>query len=348
MKYSKVYMDSMGYELAPVVISSLDIEEMLAPLYKKLHLSEGQLEALTGIYERRWWEKGFLLSDGAIAAARKALKACNVAAHDIEVLIYGGVCRENFEPATACRVAHALGVHPDALVYDITNACLGVMNGIVDIANHIELGHIKAGMVVSCESSRDIIELAVKRMLKHLSWDYFIDSIATLTGGSGAIAVVLTDGSFSPDKRRKLLGGAGANAPEFHGLCRWGMELQPDGDYVQIMVTDSVGILRNGVNLGKRTWETFKNTLGWLKTTVVDKIVCHQVGETHRKAILETLEIEDGKDFATYPYLGNIGTVSLPISAAIADERGFFKPGDRVGFLGIGSGLNCLMLGWEW
>ena len=24
------------------------------------------------------------------------------------------------------------------------------------------------------------------------------------------------------------------------------------------------------------------------------------------------------------------------------------KPGDRVGFLGIGSGLNCLMLGVEW
>ncbi len=24
------------------------------------------------------------------------------------------------------------------------------------------------------------------------------------------------------------------------------------------------------------------------------------------------------------------------------------KPGDRVAFLGIGSGLNCMMLGWEW
>ena len=24
------------------------------------------------------------------------------------------------------------------------------------------------------------------------------------------------------------------------------------------------------------------------------------------------------------------------------------QPGDRVGFLGIGSGLNCLMLGLEW
>ena len=34
--------------------------------------------------------------------------------------------------------------------------------------------------------------------------------------------------------------------------------------------------------------------------------------------------------------------------AAMAAERGFLRPGDRVGFLGIGSGLNCLMLGLEW
>ena len=33
---------------------------------------------------------------------------------------------------------------------------------------------------------------------------------------------------------------------------------------------------------------------------------------------------------------------------AIAEEREFLQPGDRVGFLGIGSGLNCLMLGLEW
>ena len=35
-------------------------------------------------------------------------------------------------------------------------------------------------------------------------------------------------------------------------------------------------------------------------------------------------------------------------SAAIAKERDFLLPGDVVGFLGIGSGLNCLMLGIQW
>ncbi|MEA1900628.1 MAG: 3-oxoacyl-[acyl-carrier-protein] synthase III C-terminal domain-containing protein, partial [Thermodesulfobacteriota bacterium] len=58
--------------------------------------------------------------------------------------------------------------------------------------------------------------------------------------------------------------------------------------------------------------------------------------------------IPEEKDFTTFRHLGNIGTVSLPITAAIASEREFLIKNDLVGFLGIGSGLNCLMLGIEW
>jgi 3-oxoacyl-[acyl-carrier-protein] synthase-3 len=54
------------------------------------------------------------------------------------------------------------------------------------------------------------------------------------------------------------------------------------------------------------------------------------------------------KDFSTYETLGNIGPVSLPLTAAMADEQGFLCAGDRVGFLGIGTGLNCFMMGLEW
>ena len=67
-----------------------------------------------------------------------------------------------------------------------------------------------------------------------------------------------------------------------------------------------------------------------------------------RRMILKTLDIPPEKDFTTFEYLGNMGTVSLPLTAAIADERDILEPGDKVAFLGIGSGLNCLMLGMEW
>ena len=43
-----------------------------------------------------------------------------------------------------------------------------------------------------------------------------------------------------------------------------------------------------------------------------------------------------------------MGTVSLPVTAAIAHDEGFLRVGDQVSFLGIGSGLNCMMLGIKW
>jgi 3-oxoacyl-[acyl-carrier-protein] synthase-3 len=63
---------------------------------------------------------------------------------------------------------------------------------------------------------------------------------------------------------------------------------------------------------------------------------------------LNAIGIPKEKDFTTFRYLGNIGTVSLPITAAIAGERDFLMKNDLVGFFGIGSGLNCLMLGLKW
>ena len=44
MLYSNVYIDSFGYELAPNVVTSEDIEKRLEPLYKALHFQKGQLQ----------------------------------------------------------------------------------------------------------------------------------------------------------------------------------------------------------------------------------------------------------------------------------------------------------------
>jgi len=399
MNFRHVHMESIGYELPPIVVTSDELEHRLKPMYDSLHISAGQLEALTGISERRWWDEGYSLSDGATAAAVKALNQSNVQARDIQTLIYAGVCRENYEPATACAVAAKLDIGPDAFVYDISNACLGVLNGIIDIANRIELKQIRAGMVVSCESSREIVEIMINRMLKEKSMEIFSSSLATLTGGSGAVAVLLTDGSFSNTNTHRLVGAATQAAPEHHELCRWGVTMSPvelgklmfspdklmatvdevlkpdtlpslvrdilTSDKIppavanlipskvlpqvlsEFMSTDSVSVLKHGVKLGVRTWGSFLGKMGW-SMDQVDKVICHQVGSGHQETILRELGIARNKDFSTYQYLGNIGTVSLPITAAIAEQRKFLNRGDRVSFLGIGSGLNCMMLGWEW
>jgi acyl-CoA:acyl-CoA alkyltransferase len=346
MKYTNVNIASFGYELPPNVVTSEDLEKRLLPLYQTLHFQKGQLETLTGIGERRFWDPGFSMARGAILAGQKAIAGANIEPGLIQMLVYGGVCRDNLEPATACAVSHGLGLGGDTLVYDVSNACLGVLNGMVQIANAIELGEISAGLVVSCESAREIVDSTIQRMLAAGNMAMFKQTVATLTGGSGAVAVLLTDASLSHENHR-LLGGAYRCASEHHGLCTWGPDSGVSAVGEQVMNTDSVAVLKHGVVLGIETYQVFRQTLS-LNQDQPDKTVCHQVGSTHQDTILKSINIPMHKDFATFPYLGNIGTVSLPITAAIAAERDFFETDDLVGMLGIGSGLNCLMLGIQW
>jgi 3-oxoacyl-[acyl-carrier-protein] synthase-3 len=348
MNYTRVTITSFGYELPPHVVTSDDLEKKLIPLYQALHLPKGQLAAITGIHERRWWPSGFPMKEGAILAGRQALAAAGstIQASDVGMLIYGGVCRDHLEPATACAVAHGLGLCGDTHIYDVSNACLGVLNGMVQVANAIELGQIRAGLVVSCESARQIVESTMDRLLANRDMDTLKRCIATLTGGSGAVAVLLADATCFPAGHR-LMGGAAMSAPEHHGLCTWGPNTDLPTDCSLVMDTDSVGVLKNGVALGTRTFAAFMEKMGW-PPGKPDKVICHQVGSVHQNTILEAIGLPKEKDFTTFPFLGNIGTVSLPITAAIAHEREFLLPGDKVGFLGIGSGLNCLMLGIEW
>lgn len=346
MRYSDVQLAAIAYELAPNVVSSEALEERLAPVYEKLKLPRGQIEMLTGIRERRYWNVGQSMWEPAAKAGRKALRSAGVEPAEVGLVIYAGVCRDNLEPATACAVADALGVAEIAEIYDVSNACLGVLNGIIQAANAITSGAIDCALIVSCESARQIVDLTIQRMLENPNMDALRPSMATMTGGSGAIGVVIRRRAAGAATGHRLLGATIRSAPRHHRLCRWGPDTGIPSSAPMVMATDAAAVLEHGVALGVRTWQAFRRELGW--SDPPDRIICHQVGAWHRDAVLKALDYPPERDYSTFEYLGNIGTVSLPITAAIAAERGFLEPGQRVAFCGIGSGLNCLILGLEW
>lgn len=110
------------------------------------------------------------------------------------------------------------------------------------------------------------------------------------------------------------------------------------------MQTDSEQLLLAGVTLAAETWKAFTTELG----ADYNRYICHQVGSVHRRKLYETLGLDLARDFSTFETLGNTGSVALPATLAAAVEAGAVRPGDRVGLLGIGSGLNCLMMALEW
>jgi 3-oxoacyl-[acyl-carrier-protein] synthase-3 len=219
----------------------------------------------------------------------------------------------------------------------------------VTLANMIELGQVRAGIVVGCENSKPLIDATIDKLLKDpdITKDKFKLALATLTLGSGAVAAVLTHSSLSQDGHR-LLGGVTRAASQHNGLCR----IEADASFLDLdelpdMRTNSTELLKNGAKLVPDTWESTKQELKW-KDSDVDRFFTHQVSALHSKRLFRALGLDKGKDFATLEYLGNVGSVSLPITMAIGIEQGCLKPGDKVAMMGIGSGIVCLMLGLEW
>lgn len=356
MRYQRVHLADLAYELGPVVVSTDEIEERLDPAFSALKAGRGQIEALTGIVERRFWPKGFRVSRGAAMAGEKALRQAMGRGFELSQLgtiLYAGVCRDHFEPATACHVAgrlleRGLELPADLEVHDLSNACLGVVSGVLAVANRIELGQIRAGLVVSCETAREIVDINIDTLNASPTVETFAKALATMTGGSAAAAVLVTDEALAQGRRR-LLGASVRAAPQHHELCTWGVERERDepAHRREFMWTDSVGVLEHGLALGRQTYRGLSQLLD-LQTRPLDRTVCHQVGSRHREEVLAALELDPERDFVAYDFLGNTGTAALPVAAALAEERGFLSPGHRVGLLGIGSGLNCTMLGVDW
>ena len=348
MRYENVCVESFGYSLPEEIITSDELEQRLLPLYERLRLPAGRLELMTGISQRRVWPVGMLPSEQSIVSGRCALAAAGIDPNEIGALIHGSVCRDNLEPATASHVHHGLDLPQECFVYDVSNACLGIVNGMLQIADLIELGRIKAGLVVGTEDSRHLLEATVDSLNRDESYtrNSVKMAVASLTIGSGSSAVLLTHRSISKTGTR-LVGAAVRANTEFHELCQSGRDEAVGSGMQPIMNTDSERLMREGIATGVATYRQFLSECDW-SSADIDKTCCHQVGEAHRRQMLESLDCDREKDFATLAWLGNTGSVALPVTAAFAAEQGHFEKGDRVALLGIGSGINCIMLGLDW
>ena len=347
-RYENVCLEAFGYSLPDEIVSSDEIERRLTPLYARLRLPPGRLELMTGIRERRFWPPSTLPSDTSIASGRRAIESADVDRRLIGALVHGSVCRDHLEPATACRVHHGLELPRECLIYDVSNACLGMLNGIVQVANMIELGQIRAGLVVGSEGGRQLVETTIDELNRDLSLtrEDVKRAVASLTIGSASCAVLLAHRAVSRAQHR-LLGGVARASTDFHQLCKSGADEAVAGGMQPLMDTDSERLMHEGIAVGAETFDQFLTALGW-RTGEIDQTFSHQVGVAHRRLMIERLGLNSERDYSTVEWLGNTGSAALPVTMALGIEAGRVKAGDKIALLGIGSGINVVMLGVEW
>jgi len=349
MKFRHVRFHGFGYELPPNVITSDAIEERLARVYEKLKLPQGRLELMSGIKERRFWDRGTRPSDAAVLAGKKAIKASGIPASELECLIFSSVSRDMMEPATASFVHSQLGLPERCLVFDISNACLGFLDGMIFLANMIELGQVKCGLLVAGETAEDLLESTIRSLVADstLTRKSIKYSFASLTIGSGAVALVMTHEKYSRGLQ-KFIGGAYRANTRHNELCQGGQSSGSDSQQGSIlMATDSEELMKRGIETARDTWHDFLQELAWPPADI-DVFFCHQVGQAHARLLFERLGLAPEKNFETLSFMGNTGSVSAPVTMAMGIEQGKFCKGQRAALLGIGSGINCLMLGVEW
>lgn len=341
MKFENVCLESLAVALPEEVWTSAEIERRLAPLYERLKLPEGRLELMTGIRERRMWAPGTRPSDASAAAGRAVLAKSALGAEQVELFIHAAVSRDMLEPATASFAHRKIGLPPRAQIFDVSNACLGFLNSLTLAAAQIEAGQIQCALVVAGENGRPLVEQTLRTLVERpLTRNEIKPYFANLTIGSGAVAAIVCHRSLVKGRGHRLLGGIARAATQHSDLCQG----DTYGAESLAMQTDSEQLLLAGVALAKETWTDFTREQG----SEFSRFICHQVGSVHRRKLYETLGLSLEKDFSTFETLGNTGSVALPATLALAVDAGAVREGDRVGLLGIGSGLNCLMLALEW
>jgi 3-oxoacyl-[acyl-carrier-protein] synthase-3 len=341
MKFENVCIESLAVALPEEVWTSADIEERLRPLYERLKLPVGRLELMTGIRARRMWPAGTRPSDASAAAGKAVLARSNLGPGQVELFIHAAVSRDMLEPATASFAHRKIGLPGTAQIFDVSNACLGFLNALTVAGAMIEAGQIRCALVVAGENGRPLVDQTIRTLNEQsFSRNAIKPFFANLTIGSGAVGALVCHRSLVRGRAHRLLGGTARAATAHSELCQG----DTHGAEALAMQTDAEQLLLAGVALARETWLAFAAGQG----EAYDRFICHQVGTVHRRKLYETLGLDVGRDFSTFETLGNTGSVALPATLAAAIEAGAVREGDRVGLLGIGSGLNCLMLALEW
>ncbi|MGC0249599.1 3-oxoacyl-ACP synthase III [Pseudactinotalea sp. Z1748] len=335
-RYRNTSVLSVTHIEAPVRIPSARFEQHLATTRKRLRLPDNMLERISGVTERRWWEEGTRFDDPAIEAGAKAIAEAGVDPAGVGLLVNTSVTRTQLEPSVAVRVHHELSLPSSAMNFDIANACLGFVNGMMLAATMIDAGQIDYALIVNSEDTRATQERTLARLGRpEATREDYRREFASLTLGSGAAAAVLGRTDLHPNGHR-IVGGVSRAATEHHGLCVGNLEG---------MFTDTKGLLEGGLPLVVAAWDEANNGAGF-QWDGMDRYITHQISTPYTQAIIEAIELPADRVPITFNHWGNVGPASLPMT--LAAQAADLVPGDRVLCMGVGSGLNTAMLELQW
>jgi 3-oxoacyl-(acyl-carrier-protein) synthase III len=280
-----------------------------------------RIEEKTGIRQRYWAEKGAKLAPFAADAVRRALDAAGLAPEDLKriILVRAGSGDLIF-PATANRVASALGLRSSCDCFDVNNACLGFLTGLDLAARSIATGLGPVAVVSAEMCSRGI------RPEDYRPYLVFGDAVAAaILGparqGEGILASYLANDGSLPDDvyaaepsitdRREYIQFAKTSAEIFEIAFR---------------------AMAAGVHETLRRAEVPLSDVEW--------VLPHQPNGFMVDLVIQHLGIAPERVVRVVQDIGSVASASIPVSLDRLMRTRPVRPGDRILMAGVGGGVS--------
>jgi 3-oxoacyl-[acyl-carrier-protein] synthase III len=278
-------------------------------------------------------EKGKKVIDYVIDAAREVCTTNGIPTYKVDLLIYGGIYRDYFEPATSMEIASKIGLKKVA-AFDVLDACAGLMQA-VHVAYSMMKSDHSINLALCC--SADFPEEAINFDIQ--SFKELTTKSAGLTIGSGASAWLI---SRYPLKTggAEIVDIKNTSIPKAYDICK-----VP----VQGSKFESKGrkIFDLGVN---HIPNEIKNILARVSWSIEDisYFITHQPSRKIIQEICDILAIPYDKSPVIHHLYGNTVNSSIPMTMDYIKNNSNLKTGDKLIFNAAGAGFSMVTAAATW
>jgi 3-oxoacyl-[acyl-carrier-protein] synthase III len=267
------------------------------------------------------------LSPGEFAsrAASACLRENGVAATDIDLLIYGGIARDAFEPATAAEVAGRLGAKP-LHAMDVTCACAGLIEALHVAAGYFALhSDIQTALICAGELTRDRITYDMQ------SLEDVAVGVAGLTLGNAAAALLISREPL-PAGSARLVGLLHKTLSEHYALCRAPI----DGHFM----SHSKELFALAVHVPPEIRRLLAD-VGWSPEDV-NHYAFHQPSEAVLERVLAEVGARPQACVHTHSLFGNTASTSWALALDYRLKYGTVRPGDKIVVASAAAGFTIV------
>lgn len=336
-----VYISAPAVVLANTALSNNDIIEKV---YKNFRGKKEEWQKIkTGISfvfrycgsQTRFFglEDGRTPIDYVVDTAKEVCKKNNVSLKNIDLLIYGGIYRSYFEPATSMEIAEKLGL-TKLVAFDVLNACAGMMQA-VQVAASMMLSDERINTALCCTT--DFPEEAIDFDIQDFS--ELDTKVSGLTLGSASSAWLISRTPVGIGGA-KLLSISNTSLPSSYSICK-----------VPVSQKKFYSLGKEIFDLGIKYVPTeIKNVVDRLKWSVsdIDYFISHQPSKKVIYDICDMLNIPHSKAPVIHHLFGNTVNSSIPMTMDYLINNYGLKNGDKLMFNAAAAGFSMVTAAAVW